>query len=296
MRLRLDPAAPPFVAAAVAPTAAGALSSANTIIACRRLAPADTVNGSGSGIASASVGAAEDGKGGNAVNVKGGGDPGDVGNGWCIGGIMLVVLVVGFSLACMTDATARDLGVRTAGAVVRVGSSRVVVAGGEGGVDGDGGVGPVVIACDNFDGAMGPCNRKNQQFFSIQLTNKSHEKRQTACRKIKEIGKGGERAHLFARRLLRYGGGAVGPRQARARLEPARPSLTFLFLLSRSGLFVLFVLLFLACTDRLEASLDPIHDPPNRRWRLRVRHTLLDHLKQVCAGGGIARVVRALGG
>jgi hypothetical protein len=189
VRLRLDPAAPPFVAAAVAPTAAGALSSANTIIACRRLAPADTVNGSGSGIASASVGATEDGKGGNAVNVKGGGDPGDVGNGWCIGGIMLVVLAVGFSLACMTDANARDLREREAGAVVRVGSGRVVVAGGgEGGVDGDGGVGPVVIACDNFDGARGPCNRKNQRFFSIQLTNKCHEKRQTACRKIKEIG------------------------------------------------------------------------------------------------------------
>jgi hypothetical protein len=77
---------------AAAPTAAGALSSASTIIACRRLAPADTVNGSG--IASASVGATEEGKGGKAVNVKEGGDPGDVGNGWCIGGIMLVVLGV----------------------------------------------------------------------------------------------------------------------------------------------------------------------------------------------------------
>jgi hypothetical protein len=45
-------------------------------------------------MASASVGAAEAGRGGKAVNVKDGGDPGDVGNGWCIGGIMLVVLGV----------------------------------------------------------------------------------------------------------------------------------------------------------------------------------------------------------
>ena len=91
MRLRLDPAGP-LVAAGAAATPMGALSSASTIIACRRLAPADTV--SGSGIASASVGAAEDGRGGNAVNVKGEGDPGDVGNGWCIGCIMLVGVVV----------------------------------------------------------------------------------------------------------------------------------------------------------------------------------------------------------
>ena len=45
-------------------------------------------------MASASVDAAEAGRGGNAVNVNDGGDPGDVGNGWCIGGIMLVVLGV----------------------------------------------------------------------------------------------------------------------------------------------------------------------------------------------------------
>jgi hypothetical protein len=94
VRLRLDPAPPPLVAVAAAPTVAGVLSSANTIIACRRLAPADTVNGSGSGIASVSVGAAEEGKVGKAVNVKDGGDPGDVGNGWWIGGIRLVVLGV----------------------------------------------------------------------------------------------------------------------------------------------------------------------------------------------------------
>jgi hypothetical protein len=92
VRLRLDPAGPLVAVAVAAPTPAGALSSASTIMACRRLAPADTV--SGSGIASASVGAAEDGRGGNAVNVKGEGDPGDVGNGWCIGCIMLVGVVV----------------------------------------------------------------------------------------------------------------------------------------------------------------------------------------------------------
>lgn len=94
MRLRLDPAPPPVVAVVAAPTVAGVLSSASTIMACRRLAPADTVNGSGSGIASASVGVADEGRGGKAVNVKDGGDPGDVGNGWCIGGIILVVLGV----------------------------------------------------------------------------------------------------------------------------------------------------------------------------------------------------------
>lgn len=49
--------------------------------------------------------------------------------------------------------------------VVGVGSGRVVVAGGEGGVDGDGAVGPVVTACDNFDGARGPCSRKNPEKF-----------------------------------------------------------------------------------------------------------------------------------
>jgi hypothetical protein len=67
-------------------------------MACRRLAPADTVSGRGSGMASASVGAADDGRGGNAVNVKGDGDgdPGDIGKGWCsIGGITVVVVVVG---------------------------------------------------------------------------------------------------------------------------------------------------------------------------------------------------------
>lgn len=109
-------------------------------------------------------------------------------------------------------------------------------------------------------------------------------------------GRKRERAHLFAWRLLRYGRGTVCPRQARGRFKPAWPSLTILFLLARSGIFIFFILLFLACANSLKASLDPIHDPPNRRWRLRVRHALLDHLKQVGACGGVARVVRALGG
>jgi hypothetical protein len=65
----------------------------------------------------------------------------------------------------MADANARGLGARETGAVVGVGSGRVVVAGGEGGVDGDGRVGPVVTVCDNFDGARGPCNRKNPKNY-----------------------------------------------------------------------------------------------------------------------------------
>ena len=68
----------------------------------------------------------------------------------------------------MADANARALGFRETGAVVGVGSGRVVVAG-EGGVDGDGGGGPVVIACDNFEGARGPCNRKNRQKFPFNF-------------------------------------------------------------------------------------------------------------------------------
>ena len=65
----------------------------------------------------------------------------------------------------MAEAKARGLRVRVAGAVVGVGSGRWMVAGGEGGVDGDGRVGPVVIACDSFDGARGPYNRQNRQIF-----------------------------------------------------------------------------------------------------------------------------------
>ena len=71
MRRRLDPAP------AVAAPAAEAGSSAKTIIACRRFAPEDTVNGSG--MESVSVGVGEGDIGGNAVNVKG--DSGDMGNG-----------------------------------------------------------------------------------------------------------------------------------------------------------------------------------------------------------------------
>ena len=67
----------------------------------------------------------------------------------------------------MADANARGLRVRVAGAVVGVGSGRGAVAGGEGGVDGDGRVGPVVIACDSFDGARGPYNRKKSTNFPL---------------------------------------------------------------------------------------------------------------------------------
>ena len=141
MRLRLDPGAAPVVPAA----AAAAVSSASTIIACRRFAPAATV--SGSGIASAgSDGAGEEGKDGNAVNVNG--DSGDIGNG-CTADGMVIVDVMGFSFAWRVDANVRGLGVRTDGDVG--GSScRVAVTGGEGGVKG-GAVG--TIGCDNFDGA-----------------------------------------------------------------------------------------------------------------------------------------------
>ena len=73
----------------------------------------------------------------------------------------------------MADAKARGLRVREAGvAVVGVGSDRNRVgAGGEGGVDGDGRVGPVVIACDNLDGARGACNRKNRTTFRLSSEN-----------------------------------------------------------------------------------------------------------------------------
>jgi len=145
VRLRLDPAAPPVDPAA----AVAAVSSASTIIACRRFAPAATV--SGSGIASAgSDGAGEEGKDGNAVNVNG--DSGDIGNG-CTADGMVIIEAMGFSFAWRDDANARGLGVRTDGAV-GVSSCRVAVTGGEGGVEGTA-VGAVAIGCDNFDGASG---------------------------------------------------------------------------------------------------------------------------------------------
>jgi hypothetical protein len=125
---------------------------------------------------------------------------------------------------------------------------------------------------------------------------KGRKKKERLVKREGRDGKGKGRAHLFACRLLRYGRGAIGPRQARASLEPARLTLALLFLLTRSGLLILLILLLLARTNSLKARLDPIHDPPNRRWRLRVRHALLDHLEQVGAGRSVARVVRALRG
>lgn len=80
----------------------------------------------------------------------------------------------------MADENARAFGVRKTGAVVVVtgGSGRGVVAGGVD--DGGGGVGPVVTACDNFDGARGPCNRKNQQNFTFQITNQNPPRKNRA--------------------------------------------------------------------------------------------------------------------
>jgi hypothetical protein len=148
VRRRLEPAP------AVAAPAAEVGSSASTIIACRRFAPADTVNGSG--MASVSVGTGDDGIGGIAVNVNG--DSGDIGNGWTADG--MVVTPMGFSFAWMGDANARGFGTRTGGA--EAGSGRAVGAGGEGGVEGDGAFGAVVavIDCDNFEGARGAYIKK----------------------------------------------------------------------------------------------------------------------------------------
>jgi hypothetical protein len=144
VRRRLDPAP------AVAAPAAAAGSSASTIMACRRFAPADTVRGSG--MASVSVGPGDDGIGGNAVNVNG--DSGDIGNGWVADGI--VVALTGFSFAWMEDANERGLGVRAGGAEGT--SGRAVVAGGDGGVEGGAFDGvEAVIDCDNFEGARDAC-------------------------------------------------------------------------------------------------------------------------------------------
>jgi hypothetical protein len=52
-----------------------------------------------------------------------------------------------------------------------------MVAGGEGGVDGDGGVGPVVIACDNFDGARGACEPEKPSIFHSVSGEKADQKK-----------------------------------------------------------------------------------------------------------------------
>jgi hypothetical protein len=110
---------------------------------------------SGRGIASAaSVGAGEEGRDGNAVNVKG--DSGDIGNG-CTADGTVVVELRGFSFACRGDPNARGLGARVVGELVGGSNGGLVgvVTGGDGGIDG-GAVGAVAIWCDNFDGASGP--------------------------------------------------------------------------------------------------------------------------------------------
>lgn len=128
----------------------------STIIACRRLAPADTV--SGIGIARVvSVGAGEDGRGGKAVKVKG--ESGERGKGWMMGTAFVgVPLVAGISLACRGEA-----GARVCALGPRVGYGGAVGAvGREGGVEGRV-FGAAVMDCDSFDGGRGPCVRPTRQ-------------------------------------------------------------------------------------------------------------------------------------
>lgn len=105
-----------------------------------------------------------------------------------------------------------------------------------------------------------------------------------------EVKKGD--SHLLAGRLLRYRRGAIWPRERGARTKLGGLAAVFL----TRVLLVFLVFLLLSRTNRFEACLDPVHNPPDGGWRLRVRHTLLDHLEQVGARRSVARVVRALGG
>ncbi len=121
-------------------------------MACRRLAPADTVSGIGIERV-VSVGAGEDGSGGNAVNVKG--ESGESGNGWMCGADVGVAVTAGFSLAWRGEVEARACALSP-----RVGYGGAVVAvGGVGGVEGRA-FGAAVIVCDNFDGGRGPYVRQ----------------------------------------------------------------------------------------------------------------------------------------
>ena len=159
MRRRLDPAPGPTPTPAPTPAAPGgaeAGSSVRTIIACRRLAPADTV--SGIGIARVvSVGAGEDGRGGKAVKVKG--ESGERGKGWMMGTAFVgVPLVAGISFACRGEA-----GARVCALGPRVGYGGAVGAvGREGGVEGRV-FGAAVMDCDSFDVGRGPCVRPTRQ-------------------------------------------------------------------------------------------------------------------------------------
>ena len=99
-------------------------------------------------------------------------------------------------------------------------------------------------------------------------------------------------SYLLAGRLLRYRRGAIWPRECGTRTKLGSLATVFL----TRVLLVFLVFLLLTRTDRFEACLDPVHNPSNGGWCLRVGHTLLDHLKQVGARRGVARVVRALRG
>lgn len=138
-----------------APPGTEAESSVSTIIACRRLAPADTVRGIGIERV-VSEGAGEEGSGGNAVNVKG--ESGESGNGWMMGTAPVgVAVAAGFSFACRGEARAA----RACALGPRVGYGGAVVAvGGEGGVEGRVFGTDAVIVCDSFDGGSGPCVRQ----------------------------------------------------------------------------------------------------------------------------------------
>ena len=188
MRRRLDPAPGPTPTPAPTPAAPGgaeAGSSVRTIIACRRLAPADTV--SGIGIARVvSVGAGEDGRGGKAVKVKG--ESGERGNGWMMGTAFVgVPVVAGFSFACRGEA-----GARVCALGPRVGYGGAVGAvGGEGGVEGRVFGAAVVMVCDSFEGGRGPCGVR-KAIVSIFVFGK----------RINSWGGGGWRRRKEAHRLF----------------------------------------------------------------------------------------------
>jgi hypothetical protein len=123
-------------------------------MACRRLAPADTVSGIGIERV-VSVGAGDDGIGGNAVKVKGESGESGNGNGWMCVAEVGVAVVIGFSLAWRGVARAR---VCALGPRVGYGCA-VVVVGGVGGVEGLAFCAAVIV-CDNFDGGRDPYVRR----------------------------------------------------------------------------------------------------------------------------------------
>ena len=164
VRRRLDPAPGPTPTPAPTPAAPGgaeAGSSVSTIIACRRLAPADTLSGIGIERV-VSIGPGEDGSGGNAVNVKG--ESGESGNGWMGTAAIGVAVAAGFSFACRGEARARACAL---GPRVGYGGADVAV-GREGGVEGRV-FGAAVMVCDSFDGGRGPCVRQGIVSFWQRL-------------------------------------------------------------------------------------------------------------------------------